>query len=112
MEDDDIVYVKLPLYRDADYEYTVSLERVSYKLRFYYNERMEQWIADLRYANNDPIVLGEAVSPEYPLFVDYRLELTGFFWLEPIGKSKNETISNPLEIDKYYNLFYFYEDTE
>lgn len=104
--------VHLPLFKDADYEYTVSLERVAYKLRFYYNERMEQWMVDLRYANNDPIILGEAVVPQFPMFRDYLTELSGFFWLEPIGKSKNETISNPFELEKYYKLFYFYEGTE
>lgn len=104
-----MMHLELPLYREPDYFYTVSLERVSYQLRFYYNERMEQWMMDLRYANGDPIVLGEALVAKYPLFGDYLTELTGIFWLEPRGKFQNETISNPYEIDKYFQLFYFYE---
>lgn len=107
-----ITRVSLPLYRDADYQYTMVLERVAYKMRFYYNERMQHWVVDLRYANNEPIVLGEAVVPEYPLFRDYFTELSGFFWLEPIGRNKNETITNPFELEKYFRLYYFYEDVE
>lgn len=105
-----MMYVELPLYQDPAYTYITSLERVAYKLRFYYNERMQQWIVDLYYANNDPVVLGEAVVPGYPMFLDYTTELSGFLWLEPIGKSQNETIQNPFELNKYYRLYYFYEE--
>lgn len=101
--------VELPLYADADYSYFASLEQVSYKLRFYFNERMQQWIIDLYYSNGEPIVLGQALVPEYPLFFDYVIELTGFFWLEPIGEKKNETISHPLQLSEYYKLSYYYE---
>lgn len=104
--------INLPLFPEADYEYIISLERVAYKIRFYYNERMQQWIVDLRYADNTPIVLGEALVPEYPLFFDYNLELSGMFWLEPIGESINETIINPFELNQYYRLFYWFEDGE
>jgi len=105
-----INYVNIPLYSDPDYEYIISLERVAYKIRFYYNERMQQWIIDLRYADNTPIVLGEALVPSYPLFYDYNLEdLSGLFWLEPIGKNMNETIQNPFELNQYYKLYYYYE---
>lgn len=110
--EEEFSYVPLPLYTDADYFYTVSLERVAYRLRLYYNDRMQQWMIDLRYANNDPIVLGEALVPEYPLFFDYVTELTGFFWLSPIGKSQNQTISNPFELNKYFEFNYFYEDSD
>jgi len=103
------MYVPIPLYPDPDYNYFISLERVAYKLRFYYNERMQQWIMDIRYANGDPIILGEAVVPEYPIFFDYATELEGFFWLHPIGKKQNHTVANPYQLSEYYQLFYFYE---
>lgn len=103
-------YVPIPLFPDADYNYFISLERISYKLRFYYNERMKQWIMDVRYANGDPVILGEAVVEQYPIFLDYATDFTGFFWLESIGKDQNETISNPFHLSKYYQLFYFYEE--
>lgn len=104
-------YVNLPIYQNPDYEYTISLQRVAYKIRIYYIERVKQWAIDLRYANDDPIVLGACLVPEYPLFLDYYIEeLTGTFWLESIGETKNETIINPYELNEYYKLYYFYED--
>lgn len=106
-------YTNIPLYQEPDYEYIITLERVAVKIRFYFNERMQQWIIDLRYADNTPIVLGEALVPNYPLFADYLLgELSGNFWLEPIGKNQNETVFNPYELNQYYKLFYVYEDEE
>lgn len=101
---------ELPLYTDPDYSYVISLDRVAYKVRLYYNERMEQWILDLNYANGDPVVLGEAIVEQYPMFIDYATELTGFFWLEPIGMDQNETTSNPFHLSKYYRFFYYYEE--
>lgn len=101
---------ELPLYTDPDYSYVISLDRVAYKVRLYYNERMEQWILDLSYANGDPVVLGEAIVEQYPMFIDYATELTGFFWLEPIGMDQNETTSNPFHLSKYYRFFYYYEE--
>lgn len=101
---------ELPLYADPDYSYVVSLDRIAYRIRFYYNERMQQWVIDLRYANGDPVILGEAVVEQYPMFLDYATELTGYFWLEPIGKNQNETVSNPFHLSKYYKLFYYYEE--
>lgn len=100
--------ILLPLYPDPDYNYFVSLERVSYKLRFYYNERMQQWIMSMYYSDGTPIVLGEAVVDQYPIFLDYAIEPSGYFWLEPIGKDQNHTIAHPYEIHQYYNLYYRY----
>lgn len=105
-------YVPLPLFKESNYLYTVPLERVSYQLKFYYNERMEQWIMDLLYADGVPIVLGQALIANYPLFSEYVIEPTGFFFLEPIGENKNQTVINPFELEKYYRLFYLYEDGE
>lgn len=105
-------YTTIPLYQTPDYRYYVSLEKVSYQIRFYYNERAERWIVDLSYSSGEPIVLGAALVSQYPMFYDYDLDMNGFFWLEPIGKSKNETISNPYEIDKYYRLYYVFPNTE
>ena len=101
-------YVELPLYADPAYSYYASLDRLSYELRFYYNERMQQWIVDLAYSDGTLLVQGEAVVPRYPMFADYSIGMNGFFWLEPIGKNQNETVSNPYELSKYYRLLYFY----
>ena len=102
--------IGLPLYNSSDYQYTFTLERVSYKFRFYYNERMRQWIMDIRLSDGTPVVLGTALVPYHPIGFDYITPFTGFFWLEAIGEDQNETISNPYDLSKYYRLFYFWDD--
>jgi len=103
----------LPLFNSPDYRYSVSLEGSSFEIRIYYNERVEWWAIDVRHSDGDPIVLGQRLSIEHPLFLDYVLDgLTGMFWLEPKGKFKNQTLKHPLELHKYYNLFYYFEEDD
>ena len=105
------IVLELPLYKDPDYAYIVSLQGRAYKIRLYYNERMSRWIFNLAYADGAPIVTGEALSLEYPLFLDYGVEdLTGYFYLSPIGKKQNNTELHPFELQKYYKLYYVYEE--
>lgn len=105
--------VIISLYDDADYKFIIPLEGVSYQIRLYYNERLETWIIDLSYSDGTPIVLGQALVPEFPLFFDYTIErMSGYFYLAPIGKFKNETLINPFELRKYYTLSYYYDDGE
>lgn len=104
-------YISLPLYSDPDYTYAVALQDVSYNLEFIYNERTQLYSISLYDQDNNPIVLGEALVPNYPIFKDYAIfPLTGFFWME----EKADIISEPYKaypdsIDQYYNLFYIYE---
>lgn len=104
-------FISLALFPDADYTYAVALQGVSYNLEFIYNERIQLYSLSLYDQNNNPIVLGEALVPNYPIFKDYALfPLTGFFWME----EKADIISEPYKvfpdsIDQYYNLFYIYE---
>ena len=103
--------VSLPLFQDADYHYVIPLENVAYQLRFYYNERMSQWMVDLSLADGTPLVMGEALTRAYPLFFDYEIPgLTGVFLLDLIGPDMNETRGNPFEIWNYFNLVYIYDD--
>lgn len=104
--------VKLPLYSDNDYKYNISLERVSYNIRLYYNDRMENWMLDLRYADGTPIVLGSAIKPEYPMLRDYVTGLSGYFWLSPIGLNRANTVDNKFELYKYFNFRYVYFEEE
>lgn len=103
-------YVSLPLFADADYEYSVALQGNSYVLRFIYNERMKLYTISLYDADNNPIVVGEALVPNYPMFFEYALyPLTGYFWME----EKAAIISQPYKvypenINEYYNLYYVY----
>ena len=95
----------------ANYFFTAPLEGNSYRIWLYYNERMEQWIFNLSDPDDNPIVMGEGIVPQHPIMWDYGIpDLTGFFWLEPIGKDQNETNSNPFEIWKYYTFHYYYDD--
>ncbi len=102
---------ELPLYTDGDYYYTISLQGNAYKIRFYYNERIESWSFDLRLSDDTPLVLGASLVKHYPIFIDYYLpNLTGYFWLEEIGKDINNTVTHNLEIWKYYKLYYIWEE--
>ncbi len=103
----------LPLYQDADYSYTVSLEGIAYKIRLYFNERVQRWAIDLFYADGTPIVLGESLVRNYPIFLDYQIEgLSGYFYIEEIGKDINETNKHFFEIWKYFRFYYIYDDGE
>lgn len=105
-------YITLPLFPDSHYTYAVALQDVSYNLEFIYNERTQLYSLSLYDQNNNPIVLGEALVPNYPIFKDYAIfPLTGFFWME----EKADIISEPYKaypdsIDQYYNLFYIYDE--
>lgn len=104
--------IGLPLFSDPDYKYSFTLERISYRFRFYYNERMETWIMEIRLSDGTPVVMGVPLVPYYPMTIDYADEISGFFWLEPVGENQNETTSNPFELYKYYRLFYVWDDGE
>lgn len=103
-------YVNLPLFSDADYEYAVALEGVSYVLRFIFNERMQLYTLNLYDANRNPIVLGEALVPSYPLFFDYALlPLSGYFYMEERANIISEAYKvYPDRVDLYYNFYYIY----
>ena len=105
-----LVYVNLPLFRDASYTYNIALEGITYKFKFYYNERDERWLFDMLYADNTPIVMGEGLVSNYPILLDYDLpDLSGFLLLSPIVEDKNQTTNNPFELSQYYRLRYYYE---
>lgn len=107
-------YVALPLFSDAEYEYTVALQGDSYTLRFTYNERMKLYTISLLSANLVPIVMGEALVPSYPMFFEYPLyPLTGYFYMY----EKANIISEPYKvypenINEYYDLVYVYESED
>lgn len=107
-------YVALPLFSDAEYEYTVALQGDSYTLRFTYNERMKLYTISLLSADLVPIVMGEALVPSYPMFFEYALyPLTGYFYMY----EKANIISEPYKvypenINEYYELVYIYESED
>lgn len=107
-------YVALDLFPDAFYEYSVALQDVSYNLQFIYNERCELYFLTLLTADNEPIVAGMALVPDYPIIGDYAtFPLTGFFWLEEKAEIKTEAYKRyPDSLDQFYNFFYIYDDEE
>lgn len=105
-------YVTMPLFPDPYYTYTIAFQGNSYVLEFIYNERSSLYFINLYDADSNPIVLGEALVPNYPILLDYALfPLTGFIWME----EKADIISEPYKvypdsIDQYYNCFYIFSE--
>lgn len=105
--------IEMPLYTDLKYRYGMALEGQSFQFTFYWNTRCSQWHMDIRLENQDPVLLGYALVPQYPMLVDYNLEdigLTGYFLLLPV----NATISNKITeessiMPEFFSLFYIYE---
>jgi len=106
-------YVPIPLYEDAFYTYRISLESNSYTFNAYYNERMTGWCFDIYEEGGVPVVLGERLVALYPILLDYAFpNLTGYIWLEPIGKSVERYRTDPFLLSKYFRCFYIYDDGE
>ena len=105
-------YVVMPLYPDIYYNYSVALQGDTYIIEFVYNERSKLYFLNLLDADNNPIVMGEALVPNYPIFLDYAIfPLTGFFLLEEKADILSEPYKTyPDSIDQYYNLFYIYSE--
>jgi len=107
-----IKLVKIPLFDSPYYSYTTPLLDTTYEWTFSYNSRMEKWVLRLAYVGGNPIVSGLVLSPDYPHLLDYTIDFPGALMLLPIGKKMNETISNPYDIHKYYELFVVYDNGE
>ena len=77
-----------------------------------FNERSKLYYLSLYNSDNDPIFLGVAVIPGYPIGLDYALNgLTGFFWLEQKGAVQSEPYKLfPDKLSEYYTLSYSYID--
>lgn len=105
-----LMYVNMPLFPDAFYTYSMAFEGNSYNLEFIYNERSKLYFINLYDADNNPIVVGEALVPGYPIFLDYALfPLTGYLFMEENASILAEPYKTfPDSIDQYYSLFYIY----
>jgi hypothetical protein len=111
-----LLNVPLPLYDEEDYSYSVSLEENSYTLRFIYSERSSLYFLSL-YDEDDVLIIGGlALTPNYPLLLDYPLpNLTGWLWMQEISKIISQPYKvYPDKISQYYTLSYSYitEDEE
>lgn len=107
-------YIAMPLFPDPYYTYSIALQGDSYIFEFIYNERSRLYFINLLDADNNPIIMGEALVPNYPIFLDYAIfPLTGFVLME----EKADIVSEPYKtypdsIDQYYNLFFIYQSED
>lgn len=109
-----MVAVVLPLFDDPSYSYNVALEGNSYNLKFEYNERAQLYFLSLSDADEDLIVGGEALVPNYPILLDYAIPLlSGFIWMEEISDIIFQPYKQfPDKLSQYYTLSYSYDDGE
>lgn len=108
-----IITLSVPLYEDSSYTYVVDLQQDSYELTFHYNVRMESWYMDISLAQGDALVRSVKLVPYHELCQNYQLPgLTGYFWLQPIGDSLSKFKEEPLNLSKWFELLYVYDDGE
>jgi len=107
-----ITFVEIPLFPDPAYSMSINLEGNSYKVEIIYNTRMALYTISLYDVDDQPIVMGEALVPEYPIFADYALpNLSGAFALIPkeTVQSTEPYKQHPMKLSEYYNLVYLYD---
>lgn len=103
-------YVDIPIIDYPIYDLTIPLEGNSYILEFTYVERMKLYTISLFDSDRNPIILGEALVPSYPIFLDYAIpNMTGAFYLLPKQSIVGEPYKEfPDQIAQYYYLVYAY----
>lgn len=106
------IYVELPLYDEARFMYSVVLEGRSYILSYYWNQKARQWMMDVRLEDRTPIMLGQPLVAQYPMFVDYNLEengMTGYFELLPVNLSIADRAGEERAmVPVFFRLYYVY----
>lgn len=103
--------VNLPLHDEAHYSYNASLEDTSYKVEMNYNTRTESWAYDLYTRDNQPVLLGQSIVPNYPIASDYDIPLSGDFWLKPLPEvAPSKAAQYPRNLNKYYSFAYEYDE--
>lgn len=109
------IITELPLYKEANYRYTISLEGRQRTVAYYWNEREGAWHFDLKNIDGTKILMGQKIVPRYPIATDYRLDaynLTGYFILMP---NNPDTQVDPTDSDfvpQFYKFFYVYSPLE
>lgn len=69
-----MIYIAVPNMNDSVSD--VTIDDVQYRLRFTYNETYDYWSFGVRTANNEPIIEGVRIVPNFPILyycTDYRL---------------------------------------
>lgn len=106
-------FVELPLYPELTYRYSLSLEGRSWQFKFYWVDRAKQWHIDIRQEDQNPVILGYALVPQYPILEDVPLELyglNGYFTLMPVNIAVASLITQESSVmPEFFKLYYVYE---
>lgn len=112
--------LELPLYNEPDYSYDVSLNRTSYTIRMFYNERSRSWHMDLQDQEGEYIFQGVRIAEETPLYSNNTsgdtttttTEDNGYFYLMPVGETRTLSIGcrDPYRIDRWCKLYYLFPE--
>lgn len=95
-----------PLYKESYYTYSIDLSSETYTLTFRWNERLEQWLMDVKDSDDITIIRSVPLVPTYPLTFQYSLEKPiGEFFVIPIEMT-SPNIPDPREIYKTHYLVY------
>ena len=107
-----LIQTKLPLFDDPFYSYSTSLEQNTFYLEFLYLQRIDDWVISVTDAERNKLVTGQRLTPNKPLFLDYRLpNLTGYFFLTP-KSSEDPSVYDDRKrrLKDYFNFYYYYDD--
>lgn len=107
-------YVDIPIIDSPFYDMSISLEGNSYIIEFTYVERIQLYTMALFDSDNNPIVQGVAVVPEYPIMLEYALpNLTGSFLLTRKSANFAEPYKEfPDRLSEYYWMMYVYNEED
>lgn len=101
----------VPLYSDSSYSYTIDLEDNAFEITIYYNIRLQRWMMDIDTAQGVSLIKSVKLVPYHQMCLNYRLPgLSGFFWLSPIGNSLEKFTTEPLNLYKWFEFSYVYDD--
>jgi len=109
-----LIQTRLPLFSDAFYSFTTSLEEDTYTISILYVKRINDWVISIKDAARNTLVEGQRFTPDTPLFADCQLPgLSGFFWLTTkSGEDPSKFEDRRRNLPEYFNFYYIYEDGE
>lgn len=109
-----IKFLKLPLFGENYYSYSVNLEGNKYVLEFLYVSRVGGWFVTLKDSEQNVLVRNQRLSPNTLLFSDYKLpNLTGaFYCTTKSGKDPEFVEWSMKSLSNGYDLYYIYNEED
>lgn len=109
-----VIKTDLPLKTFPYYSYSATVENIVRNFVFTFSDHYGVWHMDIYNPDNEVVIEGVRLVPDYPMLLDYALEhkgLTGAFYLMPINPGIYKDFSTDVEaLATYYKLSYFYDD--